>query len=280
MDYNARYYDPGLGRFVSADTVVPKAGNPQALNRYSYAVGNPLRFVDPSGHWACEDEDCSLKPSIERIVKQYSSTYGVPWQVTAGVLKSEVELDTEPKDTAENAWYRAAPYPTAGVPGTLAPKRLGDPGPGIGNVHVSTAKRVSEYFATNYPDDPEMQLNLPKNKWYVARLLTVRDINIKVATAYVRMMADYRFGSNGQPLTVDHSDLSSWRIKDAAAIWHGYRYGVPTVSPDGQGFEALADFQDRSYGVVGLVEVATGEDKERSIYGSLQYLGYYFSRLD
>jgi RHS repeat-associated protein len=41
MDYNARYYDPGLGRFISADTVVPEAGNPQALNRYAYAGNNP-----------------------------------------------------------------------------------------------------------------------------------------------------------------------------------------------------------------------------------------------
>ncbi len=26
--YNARYYDPALGRFVQADTVVPSPGNP------------------------------------------------------------------------------------------------------------------------------------------------------------------------------------------------------------------------------------------------------------
>jgi RHS repeat-associated protein len=50
MDYNARYYDPGLGRFVSADTVVPQAGNPQALNRYAYTANNPLKYVDPSGN--------------------------------------------------------------------------------------------------------------------------------------------------------------------------------------------------------------------------------------
>jgi len=29
---------------------VPGAGNPQALNRYSYALNNPLRYKDPSGH--------------------------------------------------------------------------------------------------------------------------------------------------------------------------------------------------------------------------------------
>jgi RHS repeat-associated protein len=71
--YHARYYDPGLGRFISADSVVPGAGpltawphdapaqaagaaggggpgDPQALNRYSYARNNPLRYTDPTGH--------------------------------------------------------------------------------------------------------------------------------------------------------------------------------------------------------------------------------------
>jgi len=49
-DYGARFDDPLLGRFLSADTVVPEPGNPQALNRYSYCYNNPLRFVDPDGH--------------------------------------------------------------------------------------------------------------------------------------------------------------------------------------------------------------------------------------
>jgi RHS repeat-associated protein len=51
MYYGARYYDPALGRFVQADTIVPQPGNPQALNRYSYVLNNPLRYTDPSGHW-------------------------------------------------------------------------------------------------------------------------------------------------------------------------------------------------------------------------------------
>ncbi len=46
----ARWYDPALARWLSTDTVVPEAGNPQALNRYSYVLGNPLRYTDPTGH--------------------------------------------------------------------------------------------------------------------------------------------------------------------------------------------------------------------------------------
>ncbi len=49
-DYGARPYDPALGRFLQADTLVPEPGNPQSLNRYAYTLDNPLRYTDPSGH--------------------------------------------------------------------------------------------------------------------------------------------------------------------------------------------------------------------------------------
>jgi RHS repeat-associated protein len=52
--YNARWYDPQLGRFASADTIVPSASNPQSYNRFSYALNNPTRFTDPTGHMQCD----------------------------------------------------------------------------------------------------------------------------------------------------------------------------------------------------------------------------------
>jgi len=65
MYYGARYYDAALGRFISADTIVPNAGNPQSLNRYAYVLNNPIRLVDPSGHCPIDDEPqrCGIKPS-------------------------------------------------------------------------------------------------------------------------------------------------------------------------------------------------------------------------
>lgn len=46
----SRFYDPVLGRFISADSMVPGTNNPQNFNRYAYVNNNPLRYSDPSGH--------------------------------------------------------------------------------------------------------------------------------------------------------------------------------------------------------------------------------------
>ncbi|WDP90450.1 MAG: VCBS repeat-containing protein [Desulfobacter sp.] len=49
-NYDARLYDPEIGQFVMADTIVPEPFNPQSLNRYAYCLNNPVRYTDPSGH--------------------------------------------------------------------------------------------------------------------------------------------------------------------------------------------------------------------------------------
>ena len=72
--YNARYYDPALGRFISADTVVPSPGNPQSLNRYSYCLGNPVRYTDPDGHTLRSALDLirEYREDINSIAEQYN----------------------------------------------------------------------------------------------------------------------------------------------------------------------------------------------------------------
>jgi hypothetical protein len=40
---------------MSADTLVPDPSNPQSLNRFAYTIGNPLRFVDPTGYYSEEE---------------------------------------------------------------------------------------------------------------------------------------------------------------------------------------------------------------------------------
>ena len=45
----ARYYSPEMKRFINADIVAGKLSNAITLNRFAYANGNPVSFVDPFG---------------------------------------------------------------------------------------------------------------------------------------------------------------------------------------------------------------------------------------
>jgi len=47
--YEARYYDPLVGRFISVDPWKGDIRDPQSLNKYSYVRNNPVKYVDPSG---------------------------------------------------------------------------------------------------------------------------------------------------------------------------------------------------------------------------------------
>jgi RHS repeat-associated protein len=48
---NARWYDPALGRFVQADTIIPEQSQGvQAWDHYAYVSNNPVRYDDPTGH--------------------------------------------------------------------------------------------------------------------------------------------------------------------------------------------------------------------------------------
>ena len=62
MYYNARYYDPTIGQFISPDTLVPDAANVMDYNRYMYVRGNPLNMVDPTGH--CPTAPSSMGAAI------------------------------------------------------------------------------------------------------------------------------------------------------------------------------------------------------------------------
>jgi RHS repeat-associated protein len=56
MDYRARFYSPYITHFNQSDSIVPDPYNPQAYNRYAYALNNPVNNTDPSGHTTCMDD--------------------------------------------------------------------------------------------------------------------------------------------------------------------------------------------------------------------------------
>ena len=87
--------------------MVPEPGNPQALNRYSYVLNDPLRYNDPSGHRLSE---CGLEGS-ECGGGGASSSYSEGELPDSDFASSPAPVDTTPSkhtptpsaETAEDA---------------------------------------------------------------------------------------------------------------------------------------------------------------------------------
>jgi len=56
INMNGRVYDPGLGRFMSADPFIQSPNSLQSYNRYSYVWNSPLNSADPSGYRTLSQE--------------------------------------------------------------------------------------------------------------------------------------------------------------------------------------------------------------------------------
>jgi RHS repeat-associated protein len=102
MDYfGARYYLNQIGRFSSADektedvsfedssdNPMPYADlfDPQSLNRYTYALNNPLKYVDPDGHSATAADGLRLGLGIILTGAKVTGISVVAATVGAGAL--------------------------------------------------------------------------------------------------------------------------------------------------------------------------------------------------
>jgi RHS repeat-associated protein len=85
--FNARYYDPAAGQFITADTTLSGGGtDPWALSRYAYVEGNPLVRLDPSGHdWfgsLVSTVTHEVQTAAPAAVAVLDATTGIPSMIT------------------------------------------------------------------------------------------------------------------------------------------------------------------------------------------------------
>lgn len=70
LDYfNARYYSSTQGRFTSVDpsNAGAKATDPQSWNGYSYALNNPLTYIDSNGKWPVWTHNWIVDHALPRL---------------------------------------------------------------------------------------------------------------------------------------------------------------------------------------------------------------------
>jgi len=107
LDYfGARYYQSQTGRFTRPDDPgFMDPFNPQSTNHYAYAYHNPLRWVDPIGHYPCPPESeamfCESNEPIDAGTRRFfwDSLFGNPFGILTSIV-DRVTLSTPPMVTS------------------------------------------------------------------------------------------------------------------------------------------------------------------------------------
>ena len=85
--FGARWYEPELGRFLSADPIQFQEDNFLSFNRYAYANNNPYKFTDPDGRevvqvgisFALPEIFGAFQKALNREIEVSGFGLGVAW---------------------------------------------------------------------------------------------------------------------------------------------------------------------------------------------------------
>jgi RHS repeat-associated protein len=244
--YNARFYSPKLGRFLSADTIVPSMSNPQSFNRYSYVYNSPLNYNDPSGHKPCDERDgCTKVAKPQARCSVGEGYFNGSFKCTAADLNkasiskrkvwlnemlASVDAGLPKQFTNINGILDAFEHTNTGTPGSWA--SWGDAGilTSIQNGLASTieekyipgfkpADQAWEAYTMSFFTNPNS--NTTRKLWGAAEGL---------GTNYGRLLA----GDNGQSKTSGEVIF--------LAIGNAYRDRVARYNPDAIETDVLRDF--------------------------------------
>jgi len=111
----ARYYHPGLGRFVSEDPIGLAAGD---VNFYAYVANNPLSFIDPLGL----DKDQCAGASGGLLVGTANLSAGFGDIITSGLGVTYLFGLPSGTEAIRKLWLETPGLPTTGAPDVVNPK--------------------------------------------------------------------------------------------------------------------------------------------------------------
>ena len=246
-------YDPATGRFQTKDSWQGDYNRPLSLNRWNYGYGNPVKYIDPTGH-SVQDP---LTATQWSLAKQEAVRFGIPKELVASTLAAEIVYDEDfintmydwstgavggiadiafifNDRTTHNVCYQLLEgfHEYFGLASSLEPKGYGyGVAPGIANMHAGVAVRVEEYINSTYPGQDLMpDLGLDNHPGVRLRTLLTDEGGIRYAAGYLRWYADLRKGT-----TTDHTnDLSD---TDMIIIYTGYRCSLRDCYESVEGFQ-------------------------------------------
>ena len=212
--YNARWYDSSLGRFASADTVIPAPYSSQSYDRFAYGLNNPSRYTDPTGHKACDERDgCTINAKTQARCSVGGGYFNGSFKCTAADLNkvsiakrkswlnemlASVHPDLPLQFANLNSILNAFEHTDTGIPGSWA--SWGDAGI-LTSVQNGLARAIDQRYIPGYKPADQAWKN------YTVSFFSSPESNIThqlwgaaegLGTAYGRLLA----GENGQSKTL------------------------------------------------------------------------------
>ena len=173
----ARYYDPIIGRFISADLSSGKPGEIFKFNRYSYADANPTNNRDPDGR------DCTTNDGTTHCV---TAVYDVSFRAQPGFQDFTssslnyhfystpvISLDT----SVPSARWQLNRLPTPGWPDAATPNGTpNDATPLIGGLSPWAISPVMSFAVVNMKDGQPAVVNVTEIGHRLASGIVVREV--------------------------------------------------------------------------------------------------------
>src|SRR5574340_1485943 len=104
--YNARWYDPSLGRFIQPDSLIPNPGNPMDWDRYAYVRNNPINNTDPTGNKSCDGKNSGGDVCNQITSDDWATvirwSYG--WTITDELTNRDIDKILEAGAVWDNAF--------------------------------------------------------------------------------------------------------------------------------------------------------------------------------
>lgn len=95
INMNGRVYDPLTAQFLSPDPFIQSPGDWLNYNRYSYCLGNPLKYTDPTGNnpiFLAIGAAMIIRAGINRGLNAYANNSNVAIGVVGGVMMTGVPM--------------------------------------------------------------------------------------------------------------------------------------------------------------------------------------------
>lgn len=240
INMNGRLYDPLLGRFLSPDENLQMPDFSQNLNRYSYALNNPLVYTDPNGEWFFS----VIFPGVGTVVDVFlwSATIDYATQVITNYVTREPGTKFSDWAWKDIDWLDVGVSGVAGV-ATMGLDKAYKAGK-IGKTFYQTGKATidfglpaisARYNWTPASDKEKFSVNKGADFWAEYGYTVVKQ---KVATSNTNAVIDGLYGD--KPWVLNHPLKGElWKkILDipasVAAGWLSNKATTPEPGPQDQ----------------------------------------------